>query len=394
MNAILINSLADGGAEKVALTVLESLVKRGHHIKLICLEKNQYYEIPNGVEVIYLSNATGYENGLIKLLNLPVLAFKLMKWVRQYHIQVIQSHLFRANYVNVLAKLMGANHRSQLVNTGSITAKYSKAGIAGKLNLLLIRCLYPKSDCLITKSKGMIEDLNNRFQFFVPKAYIYNPTQLNQIQSKQKEIVSENEFQFNSQRRYIITMARMNPQKCLDILIHAFAIIEDQFDDTDLVFLGDGKVKQKLQEITCNLKLGHRIFFPGRVKNPYKYLIRAKLFVLPSATEGFPNSLIDAMACKLPVISTDCMSGPREILAPETDITLQNIDHVEFATYGVLVPVKNHLLLAEAIKKMLDDESLSKHYATKGYERACMFELDKIIDQYEKVFIQEKYVQE
>ncbi|ETR65471.1 MAG: hypothetical protein OMM_14197 [Candidatus Magnetoglobus multicellularis str. Araruama] len=124
MNAILINSLADGGAEKVALTVLESLVKRGHHIKLLCLEKNQYYEIPNGVEVIYLSNATGHENGLIKLLKLPVLAFKLIKLIRQHHIQVIQSHLFRANYVNVLAKLMGSSHCSQLVNTGSINFYY------------------------------------------------------------------------------------------------------------------------------------------------------------------------------------------------------------------------------------------------------------------------------
>jgi N-acetylgalactosamine-N,N'-diacetylbacillosaminyl-diphospho-undecaprenol 4-alpha-N-acetylgalactosaminyltransferase len=87
------------------------------------------------------------------------------------------------------------------------------------------------------------------------------------------------------------------------------------------------------------------------------------------------------------------MSGPREILAPETDESRQNQSHIEFAPYGVLVPIKNHMLLAEAIKKMLGDQSMLHHYAKMGYERACMFSLDKIIDHYEKVLIQKDYSQ-
>lgn len=394
MNAILINSLADGGAEKIALTVIEELVKRGHQIKLICLEKNHYYHIPKGVDVLYLSNATGNENGLLKVLNLPLLAIRLSKLISKFDIHVLQSHLFRANYVNVLAKTMGAGHRSQLVNTGSITAKYSNAGIHGKINLMLIRLLYPKADCLISKSKGMVIDLHKRFHFIVPNLFIYNPIQLNQIQSKQRDRVSEKEFLFSAQRKYIITMARMNPQKCLDRLIHAFAIISDQFIDTDLIFLGDGHEKRKLEELVANLDLKHRIFFVGRVRNPYKFLNRSNMFVLPSATEGFPNSLVEAMSCRLPVISTDCMSGPREILSPETDVSHQIQNHIEYAPYGVLVPIKNHKLLAEAMKKLLEDKALSQKYAKKGYERACMFALDKIIDQYEKILIHEDYGQQ
>jgi N-acetylgalactosamine-N,N'-diacetylbacillosaminyl-diphospho-undecaprenol 4-alpha-N-acetylgalactosaminyltransferase len=391
MKAILINSLADGGAEKVVLTIIEAFVKRGHQIKLICLEKNQFYDIPKDVEVIYLSNATGFENGMRKMLQIVLLAVKLKKWVKKLRIEVIQSHLFRANYVNVLAKLMGAGHQSQLVNTVSISAKYAQSGISGKINLLLINLLYPQADCLIAKSEGILHDLNSRFGFSVPTKVIANPTKIHDIRCQQQESMFESEFTFQPNRQYIIAMARMHPHKCLDLLIQSFSIISNNYENTDLILLGDGQEKNKLKEMIANYHLEHRVFLIGRVKNPYKYLVRSNLFVLPSASEGFPNSLIDAMSCKLPVISTDCMSGPREILAPETDIGKQIHRHIEFASFGVLVPVKNHFFLAEAMKKLLCDESLSQQYAEKGYERACMFSLDRIIDQYENVLIQEEY---
>jgi len=391
LKAILINSLADGGAEKVALTVIEELARRGHQIKLICLEKNQFHDIPKGVQVIYLSNSKGEVNGVRKLFQLFLLAVKLAVLVKKIKIKVIQSHLFRANYVNILSKLMGAGHKSQLINTVSITAKYADSGIAGRINLKLIRHLYPHADCLVVKSKGIFHDINNRFRFNVPTIIITNPLKITYIECQQKELLFKHEFKFQQNRQYIISMARMHPHKCLDVLINAFSIVSMQFEKTDLIIIGDGQEKNRLKDIIDNCNLGNRVFLPGRVKNPYKYLIQSSLFILPSSTEGFPNSLVEAMSCKLPVISTDCMSGPREILAPETDVSIQINNHIEYAPYGVLVPVKNHILLAEAMKKILADKDLSKQYAEKGYERACMFSLDKIIDQYEKILIHEDY---
>ncbi|MBF0450515.1 MAG: glycosyltransferase [Candidatus Magnetomorum sp.] len=387
MHALLINSLAGGGAEKVVLTVLTELLKRGHHIQLICLEKNTFYDVPDTVEIIYLSDAKGHENGIKKLLNLPFLAIKLTRIVKKYNIGVVQSHLFRANYVNILSRFLGSRHICQVVNTGAITAKYFNAGISGKINLGLIRWLYPKADLVINKAQGTLLDTAQRFRFNVPQIVIYNPVQLALIQSKQKEPLINKDFAFQPNRRYIITMARMHSQKCLHVLIHSFALISTRFPDTDLLFLGDGEERPQLEQLITDLQLKNRVFLIGQVRNPYKYLVRSHLFVLPSATEGFPNSLVEAMICKLPVISTDCMSGPREILAPESDVTKRIETTIEFAPYGVLVPVRNHVLLAEAMVKMLEDRSMCTAYAEKAHVRACMFSAEKIIDEYEQIII-------
>ena len=386
MNAILINSLADGGAEKIALIVTKELVKRGHDFKLICLERNIFYDIPEGVEVIYLSNATGAEGGFHKFLRLPILAIKLMKLVKKYKIHVVQSHLFRANYVNVLARRLGAKHMVQVINSGSITTKYSQSTLSGKINLFLIHRLYPKADVIISLSKGTQVDMQHRFNFVVPNQVIYNPTQPDLIENMQKEHVTPKEFSFHTNRKYIISMGRLHPCKCFDILIQAFEAISNQFADTDLIILGEGDERNKLSNIIDTTQLTHRIFLTGRVRNPFKYLARANLFVLPSMNEGFPNSLVEAMLCKIPVISTDCISGPREILAPESDIQFQLKTDIEFAQYGVMVPVKNHMLLADAMTQMLQDQKLSKKYIEQGYKRACMFSLNNIVDQYEKIF--------
>jgi N-acetylgalactosamine-N,N'-diacetylbacillosaminyl-diphospho-undecaprenol 4-alpha-N-acetylgalactosaminyltransferase len=386
MNAILINSLAGGGAEKVVLTVLTELIKREHHMLLICLERNLFYEIPDHMNVIYLSQETGHEYGIKKIFNLPRLAMKLKRIIKKYHIDVVQSHLFRANYVNILARLSGSDHIVQIVNTGSITTKYG-SGLQGKVNLLLIKWLYPYADLIITKSKGMIAELDQQFCFNVPKKVIYNPSLRPLIESQQKEPFSSNEFQFQANRRYIITMSRLHPCKHLDILMNAFESIANQLIDTDLVILGEGEERRNLDQLIHNLQLNHRIFLLGHVNNPYKYLARSALFVLTSSNEGFPNSLIEAMICKLPVISTDCVSGPREILAPDTDENQHIQNTIEYAPYGVLVPVNNKPLLSKAISDMLGDSSTCKFYADKGYERACMFSKDHIIDEYEKTIM-------
>lgn len=123
----------------------------------------------------------------------------------------------------------------------------------------------------------------------------------------------------------------------------------------------------------------------GKKENPFSFLSKADCFVFSSNYEGFPNVLVEALACGLPIISTDCQSGPREILAPTSNISFQLNDKIEFAEYGILVPIKNVEKLKEAMNLLINDKNLRKEYEEKGNFRANHFRIKKIIKQYERI---------
>ena len=132
----------------------------------------------------------------------------------------------------------------------------------------------------------------------------------------------------------------------------------------------------------------------GFQKNPFKFISKSMFFVFPSLWEGFHNALVEAIACGVPVISSDCRSGPREILAPDTDFMYQTIEP-EFAKYGVLMPVfdgkfkkadepltKEEKLWIEVILELLKNHKIRQQYAKAGKERVKDFYPDKIIPQW------------
>jgi len=135
--------------------------------------------------------------------------------------------------------------------------------------------------------------------------------------------------------------------------------------------LGEGELENELRELTKSLGLKNDVFFLGWQKNPFKFLARAKVFVLSSLWEGLPNTLIEALACGVPAVSTDCSSGPNEI--------------IENNKTGILVPVKNEQTLAQAIVKLLNNPSFSQELAQKGKNRAEDFSVRNIINQYERI---------
>jgi N-acetylgalactosamine-N,N'-diacetylbacillosaminyl-diphospho-undecaprenol 4-alpha-N-acetylgalactosaminyltransferase len=377
--------LAAGGAEKVLATIANELINE-YDIEVIFLEKNEFYELDKRIKKVYLSNFNGKESPIKKFVYLPILALKLKKYIKNHNINLLQSHVYRANYINILAKLLGSKHKTEIVVSGVISF-YKKEGFVGKLNLFLIKYLFPKADLIIWKSKGMQYDAIKLFKLNNKQIVINNPNNLNEIAQLSEEKIKD--FSFNPNKTYLINIGRMESFKKQEWIIRA---LKDLNEDIELILIGDGKNRKNLEELAKDLNLSKRVHFLGKKKNPYKYLKRSNIFVLSSDNgEGFPNVIVEALACGVPVIASDCISGPREILFPSSDIRkqLKYNDSFELGDYGILYPIGNTKELGRAIKYLLNNKEIYKNYQAKTSERAKDFSLEKIIEKYKKVLLEE-----
>src|SRR5699024_4123697 len=182
----------------------------------------------------------------------------------------------------------------------------------------------------------------------------------------------------------VITAGRLNEQKGHIHLLNAFSKVKKSVPNSQLVFLGEGKLEASLKESAKELGIHNNVHFLGFKRNPFKYIAQSKVFVMTSYYEGFPNALAEAMACKIPVISTDCQSGPREILAP--DITKGTIESKN-NRFGILLPnitvynkdkVEN--MIFNSIKSLIVNEKYNNDVAKKSYDRVNDFDIGRIIN--------------
>jgi len=363
----LINSLSSGGAEKVLATIANSLVK-DYDVEIIFLEKNEFYKLDNRVKKTYLSDFNGNESVIKKLFYLPILAWKLKKYIQKNNIKLIQSHVYRANYVNVLAKILGAKHKTQIVNHGRVS-RYKEQGLFGKVNLFLVKHFYFRADLIILISLRMQEDMQKLFHFTNKQIVINNPHDIEKIEKLSSDKVDD--FNFDKDKKYLISIGRLIPLKRNSDLLRALSKLDKS---VEAIFLGDGREKESLKNLAKELGVEQRVHFLGQVDNPYKYLKNSDIFVSCSESEGFPNVLVESMICEIPVISSDCVSGPREILAPE-----------ENNQYGFLFDVGDINQMVNDIRLLLVNKSLQKELIKKAKKRAYDFSLDKILNKYKKV---------
>lgn len=378
--AFLINSLTSGGAERVLSIIITELHKNHKNIELICIEKNIFYTLPEGIKITYLSKNKGTESGFKKLISLPLFAFKLKKYIKDNNITHIQSHVYRANFINALSKLVGSKHLVQMVNAGQISM-YKSKGIIGKINLFLIKKLYPLADTIICKSKGMELDLQSYFKSRLNTTIINNPYDIQKINTLKEEKIEN--FLFKNNKKYLIYVGRFDSFKRPEYVIETLKYLDI---NVELVLLGDGPDKERLFQLSKDLRLLNRVHFIGRVSNPYKYMSKADIFILSSNDgEGFPNVLAEAMVCKTAVIATDCKSGPREILSPNTDVSFQLKNKIEVTDKGILTPIGDVKLMSDAINIILENHEKEKELIKNAYERSLDFSLNTIINQYKKV---------
>jgi glycosyltransferase involved in cell wall biosynthesis len=384
---ICINSLDMGGAERVAVTLL-NYFSGFMHVHLICLERQEAYSVDNRIPVHYLSKMTGKENNLFKFLMLPVLALRISRLCSKYQIQILQSHLSRANYVNLLAKILGAGHIPHIVIHG-ITGEYKRKGLKGIINLLIIQIFYRRAGWIFVNSQGVRNDLEAYLKGGTRIKLIPNPFNIQEILNSCKEKIKQSVFRFIPDTDYIITVGRLIDSKRHLDLLEAFKEVTSRIKNCELLILGEGEEEETLRIYINENNLTGKAHILGRVKNPYQYLYRSKLFVSASESESFGNVIIEAMACSCPVIAVDCPYGPREILSPESDPGIRLTDTYEESPYGILVPVRSPKPLAAAMIKMLKNEALRINYLEQGNIRCRAYEIGKIGKLYKEMLIED-----
>ena len=233
-----------------------------------------------------------------------------------------------------------------------------------RLFRFLYRRLYPKIDALVCQSEDMLEDLTEFFSFPSGKAsVINNPVDVDEIRKRAENGGSV----FRQQNFNVLAVGKLKYQKGFDLLIRSMSLIRKS--DWHLTILGDGPEKNDLKLLAKELNLSSKIDFVGFVSNPYPYMAQADLFVLSSRFEGFPNVVLESMACGTPVVAFDCLGSINEIV--EDDVN------------GLKVEPENIAALAKAVERSLReewDESLIGKFVE------SRFGVEKIIDEYERFF--------
>lgn len=364
-----IYSLGSGGAERIVSLLVNELYTR-YNIKIVLMDDTIFYDIPKNVEVFYLDNSKKNESGLMKLLKVPYLGVKYYIFCRKHKIDVSLSFLNRPNYINIISKLIGSKSKT-IISERAMPSFQHASGLKGAINRVLIKYLYKKADIITANSLGNSLDLKESFNCKSVKT-IYNFFDLKKI-----EDLSKFKNDFRDEKFTFITIGRLDEGKNHKILIDAMKSI-----DAKLYIIGKGELKDNLQNQIVTNKLTEKVFLLGEKTNPYSYISKADCFVFSSLYEGFPNVLLEALACNLPIISSDCKSGPREILCSSLGENKQLNKSIKVAEYGILTPVNNLNSLKEAMQIMMNDSSLRVKLYEKSKTRTKEFSKEKIINEW------------
>jgi GalNAc-alpha-(1->4)-GalNAc-alpha-(1->3)-diNAcBac-PP-undecaprenol alpha-1,4-N-acetyl-D-galactosaminyltransferase len=358
--AFIINDLSGGGAEK-ALTLLSGyLVDEGVEVRVITMQSgNDGYALAPGVERVTLQSGR-LGHGVGKVLGLPVQASELARVIRDWQPDVCVSFLPRSNVAHVMTRWFGNRRPILLTEQISSRDNYPGSGVADRVMRALIGRFYPRADGVFPSSDGVKTGLVG---FGVPPEkmhVVYNAISLPEIEASTRQPVDGIDF---GDRPTIITVGRHAEQKDHETLLRAFAVVRQRLD-ARLVLLGQGPLRGDLEALARTLGVSDSVVFAGWQANPFAWLARADLFVLSSRFEGFGNVIVEAMACGLPVVSTDCPSGPREILLD--------------GDAGLLVPVGDVAALADAMHSVLADRAVRDQLARKSQQRAPEFDISVI----------------
>lgn len=355
----IISSLSSGGAERVASIMANYWARKGWQITLLTFDDGTtppFYHLDSVISHYSLKLTKESSNPLTAIHHNLSRLRRLRSAIRQSKPDCVLSFMDQANVLTLLAT---EGLRIPVIVVEQIFPPAQDIGLAWNK---LRDWTYPRAFRVVGVTKRALSDFKPRIQS--RSCVIHNPVLPSAVISDQPE-------QKLLGRPSLLSVGRLVEQKGHDLLLRAFAELRDRHADWSLTILGEGRRRQELEALSHDLKIAERVKLPGRVSNPDQFLRQADIFIMASRYEGFPMALGEAMACGLPVIATDCPTGPREMIRNGVD--------------GVLVPNEDVAALASAMDRLMGDEALRHNLGSRASEITERFGLEKAMRMWEEV---------
>lgn len=329
--ALFVPSLRGGGAEKVTVVLANAFARKGLKVDLLLAQKEGPYlkDVLPDVRVVDFK-ATRV------LKSIP----RLARYLSTEKPDCLLSALNHANIAAIAASFLAGRECKVIVAEHNSIFGSQIGSVRNWVVMNLIGRAYRFAYAVIAVSHGVAEDL---IQAGVPQELvhtIYNPVVSDRLLEDSKK-PCDHPWLNGDSRPTLLAVGRLEPQKDYATLIRVFSLLEPKHN-ARLLILGEGSLRLELQALIGDLGLAERVQLAGFVNNPYAYMRRAEVFVMSSQWEGLPTVLIEALACGSKVVSTDCPSGPSEIL--------------EEGKWGLLVPCRDPAALARSLNKALSQQ--------------------------------------
>lgn len=349
--AVFIPSFGNGGADRMSVHICRGLSELNYHVDLI---------VQNNVKDI-----NRYQLHNTKIIHVSSSRKKRIKELADY-IDIKRPKVVLStkggDLEAIRAKELARFKTKVVLRHGTTFSKRDKYRPFFKriVSTFKLRWIFSKADLIIANSQGVAEDIIRVSKISEEKVRVVpNPTIVPEIFELAKENVEHPWFK---DKKYPIILGAGGFRKSKDFptLIKAFYLLQKNIPSR-LVIIGEGRQRQKMEKLIKKLNIVDRVWLPGYQENPYKFTARSDLFVLSSLWEGCPNVLIEAMALGIPVVSTDCPSGPREIL--------------DNGRYGLLVLPQNphelKIAMELTLNKSFAPDAMSKAISKYDIRKSC-----------------------
>jgi glycosyltransferase involved in cell wall biosynthesis len=323
--ALFLPTLAGGGAERVMLDLAAGAVAQGRTVDLVVGSAvgPLLHDLPAGVTCVDLAAP-----------RTVAALLPLRRYLRRRRPRALLSTLEHGNVVALLASRGLRDVRVAVREANTASRDFDGAGPRERVVLALMRLLYRRADVVVAVSRGVADDLVEHLRLPAGRIrVIENPV----VTARLHDLATApppHPWFADGGAPVVLAVGRLTPQKRFDTLLRAFATARGQAD-LRLVVLGEGPERAALEALARELGIDAQVALPGFVDNPFAAMRHAGVFVLSSAWEGLPNALIQALALGAAVVSTDCPSGPREVL--------------DGGELGELVPIDDAAALAVAM---------------------------------------------